>query len=571
MPQSRTAFERLRTCDWTGDPLGRTLTGRQFLLGKGNMVQRMLTRGFKGAFLGAVLAGLVVSTPAQAFPAFKQAVAEAAARDGDVAAFYREASYQPVWTGEGDAFVARRKALITALGSVEDHALPAERYNTDQLVSLMAAARSARDLGMVEVALTKAYLKYARDINSGMLTPSRIDAGIVREVKRRNRTVLIQEFSEADDPKRFLRSLAPQTPEYTRLMKEKLRLQALIAQGGWGETVPVAKLEPGDTGNAVIALRDRLMRMGFLSRSATARYDRDVEKAVQAFQIAHGLESDGVAGKGTITEINVSAETRLKSVVVAMERERWLTRVSEGREILVNLTDFTAKVIDDGKLTFRTRSVVGKNQSDRRSPEFSDTMTHMVINPTWNVPRSIATKEYLPMLKNNPNAVSYLRLVNGRGQTVDRGSVDFSQFSTRNFPFDMKQAPGSRNALGLVKFMFPNKHNIYLHDTPQKALFKREVRAYSHGCIRLQQPFDFAYTLLGPQEVDPKGFFQTKLKTGRETRVDLEQSIPVHIIYRTAYTEAKGPVQYRRDVYGRDAKIWEALANEGVVLTSHQG
>ncbi len=535
------------------------------------MVHRMLTRGTFGSFLAAIFAVLVLTNSANAFPAFKQAVAEAAARDADVAAFYRESAYEPVWTGEGDSFVTRRKALIAALGRVQDHALPAERYNIDQLVAQMAAARSVRDLGMVEVALTKAYLKYARDINSGMLVPSRVDNGIVREIQRRDRTELIRSFASAEDPKAFLRSLAPQTQEYTRLMKEKLRLQRLIANGGWGATVPVAKLEPGNSGTSVVALRDRLMRMGFMQRSATAQYDRDVEKAVQAFQIAHGLESDGVAGKGTITEINVSAEERLKSIMVAMERERWLTRETAGREILVNLTDFTAKVIDDGKLTFRTRSVIGKNQSDRRSPEFSDTMTHMVINPTWNVPRSIATKEYLPMLKKNPNAVSYLRLVNGRGQTVDRGSVDFSQFSTRNFPFDMKQAPGNRNALGLVKFMFPNKHNIYLHDTPQKALFNRETRAYSHGCIRLQQPFDFAYTLLEPQENQPKDFFQKTLKTGRETRVDLDVPLPVHIIYRTAYTEAKGPVQYRRDVYGRDAKIWNALANEGVALTSHQG
>ncbi|MBO9472393.1 L,D-transpeptidase family protein [Shimia sp. R10_1] len=530
-----------------------------------------ISRSLLGSVAAAVLAASLLTPEAQAFPAFKQAVAETAARDDAIAAYYRGADFDPIWTGQGEIFLARRKALIAALSRVEDHALPAARYDVDGLVAQMASARSARDLGLVEVALSKAYLKYARDLTSGMLVPSRIDDEIVREIARRDRTELMQSFLAAENPKAFLRGLAPQTPEYTRLMKEKLRLQRLISDGGWGATVPVAKLESGDRGNAVIALRDRLIRMGFMDRSATASFDSDVENAVRAFQTAHGLEIDGVAGKGTITEINVPAETRLKSIMVAMERERWLDRETEGREILVNLTDFTAKIIDDGKLTFRTRSVVGKNQSDRRSPEFSDTMEHMVINPTWNVPRSIATKEYLPMLKKNPNAVSYLRLVNGRGQTVDRSAVDFSQFTTRNFPFDMKQSPGNRNALGLVKFMFPNRHNIYLHDTPQKALFKREVRAYSHGCIRLQQPFEFAYALLAKQEDNPKAFFQSRLKTGRETHVDLKQDIPVHIIYRTAYTEAKGPVQFRRDVYGRDGKIWKALENEGVALTSYQG
>ena len=254
-----------------------------------------------------------------------------------------------------------------------------------------------------------------------------------------------------------------------------------------------------------------------------------------------------------------------------MERERWTNMPKGERHIMVNLADFSAKVMDNGKVTFKTRTVVGHRDSDRRSPEFSDVMEHLVINPTWNVPRSIATKEYLPMLQSNPNAVSHLTLYDGRGQVVNRGSVDFTQFNQRNFPFDIKQAPSNSNALGLVKFMFPNRHNIYLHDTPAKSLFAREVRAYSHGCIRLHKPFEFAYTLLARQTSSPKTFFHDILDTGRETQVDLEKQIPVHIMYRTAFTEAKGPMQYRRDIYGRDAKIWRALANEGVALPSVRG
>lgn len=532
--------------------------------------------GFRRHIAIALTATLMTSTALSAsspsaFPVFKQAVAEAAAQDDAAAAFYRTANYAPIWTENSDLSRERRKALIDALANADDHGLPTERYNVDALVGQMASARSKRDLGLVEVALTKVYLKYARDLTSGMLEPRKIDDGLVRVIKKRDPNELMRSLVAASDPSDFLRDLAPRSAEYLRLQKERMRLQSVIAAGGWGEIVPAGKYEPGNTGDSVVKLRNRLITLGFMERSASASYDRALEKAVQAFQIANGLEADGVAGKGTVEEINRSPEHRLKSILVAMERERWLDRKPEGREILVNLTDFTAKILDDGKLTFRTRSVVGKNQSDRRSPEFSDVMEHMVINPTWNVPRSIATKEYLPMLKKNPNAVSYLRLINGRGQTVDRSAVDFTQYSTKNFPFDIKQPPGSRNALGLVKFMFPNKHNIYLHDTPQKALFKRETRAYSHGCIRLHQPFDFAYELLAVQEDDPKAFFQQRLKTGRETKVDLETQIPVHIIYRTAYTEAKGPVQYRRDVYGRDAKIWKALENAGVELGAHQG
>ncbi|MEC8042162.1 MAG: L,D-transpeptidase family protein, partial [Pseudomonadota bacterium] len=273
----------------------------------------------------------------------------------------------------------------------------------------------------------------------------------------------------------------------------------------------------------------------------------------------------------TLKELNVSAETRLQSVIVAMERERWTNFERGERHIWVNLTDYTAKIVDDGKVTFRTRSVIGANSSDRRSPEFSDTMEHMVINPTWNVPRSIAVKEYLPQLQKNPNAVGHLRLIDGAGRTVSREGADFTQFSATNFPFDIKQPPSRSNALGLVKFMFPNRHNIYLHDTPQKALFSRETRAFSHGCIRLHQPFDFAYALLARQDDTPKETFQRILKTGRETQVDLDQHLPVHIVYRTAVVPAKGKANYRRDTYGRDAKIWKALQSAGVALDSVRG
>ena len=240
------------------------------------------------------------------------------------------------------------------------------------------------------------------------------------------------------------------------------------------------------------------------------------------------------------------------------------------RHVLVNLADFTAKIIDNGKVTFETRSVVGANSSDRRSPEFSDVMEHMVINPTWNVPRSITVKEYLPMLKRNPNAVSHLRIIDSRGRVVSRNSVNFSQYTERTFPFAIKQPPSDRNALGLVKFIFPNKYNIYLHDTPAKKLFGRESRAYSHGCIRLHEPFEFAYALLAKQTNDPKGLFHSYLKAGVESVLPLEQPVPVHLDYRTAFTQAKGQVNFRRDVYGRDALIWKALAQAGVALQAQQ-
>ncbi|GHE85477.1 murein L,D-transpeptidase [Aliiroseovarius zhejiangensis] len=500
--------------------------------------------------------------------AFAQAVAEAAARDTEIAAFYRDNGYQPIWTGSQPQDLARRAALLRALSGAADHGLP--DFNTTELNTRLRNVASLRDLGRAEVELSKLFLSYAQGVNSGVLTPSKVDSGIVRKVPRQDGAALLAGFVSSD-PTRFLKALPPKSPEYARLMKEKLRLDHQIAHGGWGAPVPASSLKPGQAGASVVALRNRLIRMGYLSRSASQSYDATIQKAVQQFQEDHGLTNDGVAGPGTMDEINTTPEARLASIIVALERERWTNMERGKRHIWVNLTDFTAKIVDGGRVTFTTRSVIGKNIHDQRSPEFSDVMEFMVINPTWNVPRSIATKEYLPMLKRNPNAVSHLKLIDSRGRVVNRSAVNFNAFSAKSFPFAIKQPPSSRNALGLVKFMFPNKYNIYLHDTPSKSLFGREVRAFSHGCIRLSDPFDFAYALLARQTSDPEGTFHKVLNTGRETRVDLEQPVPVHLVYRTAVAPAKGRMNYRRDVYGRDARIWEALQNAGVAFGHADG
>ncbi|WP_390922587.1 L,D-transpeptidase family protein [Parasedimentitalea psychrophila] len=509
--------------------------------------------------------------PAQAqVTAFKQAIAEAASTDDGVAAFYRENDYQPIWTGTGELDRARRSALLAALGTMSLHGLPDRAVEVARLTKLMQSARTTRDLGMVEVSLSQALVDYASDIQTGILIPSQIDDGMVRVKPKTNGNVFLTGMRDGT-PTAFMRSLAPRSSQYRTLMKEKLRLETLMQQGGWGPTVPNRKLELGQSGPDVVALRNRLVAMGYMQQSATGSYDGVIEAAVQQFQAEHGLEADGVAGKGTIAEVNKPVVARLKSVIVAMERERWLPVERGARHVLVNQTDFTAKIIDHGNVTFETRSVIGKNQGDRRSPEFSDEMEHMVINPSWYVPRSIVTKEYLPQLKANPNAVNHIEITDRRGLKVDRSAVDFTQFTARTFPFAMRQPPSNRNALGLVKFMFPNKYNIYLHDTPAKNLFSREVRAYSHGCIRLAQPFEFAYALLARQSEDPKAFFHRVLNTGKETKVELEQKVPVHIIYRTAIISTKGRAEFRRDVYGRDAKIWAALQRAGVVLSGVQG
>jgi murein L,D-transpeptidase YcbB/YkuD len=514
--------------------------------------------------LGALLPAPAVAQPS----AFSQSLAAAASDDAVIAEWYGKTGYEPLWTGADDA--ERRQAFLAAIARAADHGLPVQRYDAVALTNALRAAESEGDRGRIEVAMTRAYLAWARDLTSGAIDPAKVDAGIVRQIDRIDPQTLLARIA-AGSPKAVMTWLMPKSPAYLNLMKAKIGLEAQIAAGGWGEPLAVSPVEPGDTGAVVVALRDRLMRMGYLAPTATASYDRAIQSAVQAFQLAHGLVADGRAGEGTILELNISAGDRLKSVIVALERERWLDIDQSVRHIWVNLPDFRAKIIEDGRTVFDTRVVIGKNVPDQRSPEFSDEMEHMVINPSWGVPRSIIVKEYLPLLQQNPNAVGHLQVIDGRGRVVPRGSVDFAAYSARSFPFGLRQPPSDGNALGLVKFMFPNQYNIYLHDTPSKSLFGNDVRAYSHGCIRVADPFDLAYALLALQSDDPEAEFKAHLDSGKETTVKLDKTVPVHLVYFTAYPDSKGRIGYRRDVYGRDAALFKALEEAGVALGGVQG
>ena len=513
--------------------------------------------------------GLVPRSAQAQVSSFVQSVAESASVDPVVAEFYRARNYQTLWIGAQD--VERRRAVLTAFDGASRHGLPTARYDAAALRAGFAAAQTEGDLGRLEVAMTEAFLTYAHDMKSGVLTPKKVDGGILQEVVAPDPARLLAEIAK-DDPQALLRSLPPKSPQYARLMKEKIRLEAEIVSGEGSIAVSVNKLEPGASGAAVVAMRDRLIELGYIQRSISQTYDRQIVSAVQRFQLDQGLNADGVAGPSTIEALNLTSRERLKAVVVAMERLRWLGDAPLGdRHIWVNLPEFTAKVVDNGRITFQTRTVIGKSVADQRSPEFSDEMEYMVVNPSWGVPRSILVKEYLPLLRSNPNAVSHLQVVDNRGRVVPRGAVNFAAYSAANFPFGLRQPPSDGNALGKVKFMFPNPYNIYLHDTPTKSLFANEVRAYSHGCIRLGDPMDLAYTLLARQSDDPRAEFKRDLDTNRETNVTFKQKIPVHLVYFTAWPTEAGAIGYRRDVYGRDGRIFDALISAGVVLDGVQG
>lgn len=521
----------------------------------------MIFRSAALVFLGLSAFSSAAATEPRVTP-MQQAVVRAALGETEILAFYRAHDFAPIWTGPGAT--ERRAAFVAALTQARNHGLPTAEYDVDAIRAAFAQAGDAREIGEIDVEMTRRFIAYAHDISAGILNPRKVDPTIVVDVPKPDTAKLLQRLME-EDPRAVMRSLIPRSAGYRRLVREKLRLEAAMAAGGWGPTVPEGTLSPGDTGPAVLALRNRLIRMGYLPQTVVAEYDSDMAAAVRAFQANHGQTVDGAVGPATRKAINVALAQRMEQVVVGLERQRWMNKPLEQRHILVNLAEQHAYVVDDGKVSFDTVVVVGADTPDRRTPEFSHTMTHMVVNPYWHVPRSIATKEYLPQLQRG--GARHLEVYSRKGR-VDPRRIDFSQYSASSFPFNLKQPPGPKNALGRVKFMFPNQWNIYLHDTPSRSLFDLPDRTFSHGCVRVGRPLELAYHLLAPQTPTPVEDFTRLLQGGSERRINLDTPVGVHLVYWSAWVTPTGEVNYRSDPYGRDAKVLQGLRGAGVELNA---
>jgi len=292
-------------------------------------------------------------------------------------------------------------------------------------------------------------------------------------------------------------------------------------------------------------------------------FSPDLEAAVKRFQARHGLDEDGIVGAATMRALNVSAAARVRQIRLNMERWRWLPQDLGARHLIVNIAGFALRLVDHEQEIMRMRVVAG--QPYRQTPVFSDTISYLVLNPYWHVPHRIAVEDKLPLIKQNPDylAQQHMTLLRGWGadaQVIDPATVDWSAVTADNFPYRLRQDPGPQNALGRVKFMFPNRHNVYLHDTPSRSLFTRAERSFSSGCIRLERPLALARYLLADQSAWTAARIQQVLDTNVERTVPLKQKVPVHLQYWTAWAERDGTVHFRRDVYERDASLARALS-----------
>ncbi|MDT1063356.1 L,D-transpeptidase family protein [Paracoccus sp. CPCC 101403] len=376
----------------------------------------------------------------------------------------------------------------------------------------------------------------------------------------------MRQFTASADPAAYLASLAPQNRPYLALQAALARMSKLAAPPGTPR-VPEAMLRPGEVDPTVPLLRNRLAAIGFAAapEGAQEQFDAPLASAVAAFQTEAGLPADGIAGPRTIARLNRGVGPEATAILVALERMRWMQDQDLSiRHVWVNLPTFNAAIVENGEPVFSTRVVIGKADDTLETPEFTEDMKYVVVNPRWNVPRSITIKEYLPRLKANRNAVSHLDVVDRAGNVIPRDRIDFSRYTAANFPYRMRQKPSDDNALGIVKFMFPNPWNIYLHDTPTKHLFNQSSRAYSHGCIRVARPVELAHELLKGEFSNPEATFSKALNSGRESYLTLNGHLPVHLVYFTAFPDENGDIRRYPDIYGRDAEVQAALAKVGL-------
>ncbi len=479
-------------------------------------------------------------------------------------AYYNDPTSRLLWQDEqlADAFLHR---LATArFDGLGDRTNLFEQLQNIQRVNRFALSRQAdlRQLAAAELYWSAGFLKYAQDLKKGRFLPTKMDSKLYWHPKEVDMTAALQLLAALGQVDQFFDQWEPQIPTYKALKVALADYLGLQERGGWPTVKGIDLLKPGETNDVVPGLRRRLAVTdgagAAQSQEVEAVFDEDLVKALKRFQVRHGLDADGVLGKKTLFQLNIPVDARIRQIELSMERLRWMPENLGPHYIQVNIAGFELKNVKNGTLVDLMRVVVGKPY--HQTPVFSKKMTYVEINPYWNVPRSIAINEELAHLQKAAGARAakgFEALINDKPVPVT--SINWSQYSKSNFPFRLRQKPGDNNALGHVKFMFPNQFNVYMHDTPARSLFNQADRAFSHGCIRLARPVDLAVEVLSQVPGWTRERIDAVLDSKKNTTVSLKEPIDVHIIYSTAWRDPDGDVQFRADIYRRDVKLYSAL------------
>ena len=485
---------------------------------------------------------------------------------GALVEYYSVAENRLLWVDE-NGLNDRAKSVIEEIGKADEYGLRPSDYKLPKVDEESADAKSLAD---AEIKISFAVLGYARDARGGRITPQRVSPNLDPELVLPNPMEVIESISFRSDPAAYLRSFQPDQPQFEALRK------ALIAARGGNPDPDVVRIPDGPTlklgvDDEQVALLRKRLDIPVEDGGKETVFDASVHAAVQHFQESRGVLPDGHVGPGTRRLLNQQhqqaaspAKTRL--ILLNMERWRWLPHDLGEFYVNVNIPEFMVRVMGDGKLVHTARVVVGK--PDKQTPVISDEMQEIVFNPYWNVPNSIKTEEIRPFLReeggwfggggwNTAVLERHNLRINIGGREVDPSRIDWNRIDIRSL--NIYQPPGPDNVLGNVKFVFPNKHDVYMHDTTQKSLFAKTVRAESHGCMRVQNPDQLALTLLKQDQGWSAGRIASAIQGGPDQHIALRQRIPVYITYFTLWVNNDGSISTFGDLYGHDARMAAAL------------
>jgi murein L,D-transpeptidase YcbB/YkuD len=486
---------------------------------------------------------------------------------GIIPEFYARREFTPAW--ESDKQVDE---FIDLIGRAYEEGLDPDDYLHEELQAIRQQHRANRDDGNLrgdfDVLLTESLARYGYHLIYGKVDPADLDDNWnwTRSADGRDPADLIEQALDSDSIKNFISSYLERGPVYVHVRDMLARYRALSADGGWPQVSPGPTLKPGMEDDRISVIRERLAISGDLQQAAdngSNRFDEVVEQGVVRFQQRHNLDTDGAIGKQTVAAMNVTAEERVDQIRVNLERLRWVVRDLDDEFVITNIAAFRTLLVRDREVLWSARSQVGR--FFRQTPVFRAEIKYLQFNPTWTVPPGILTKDILPAVQKDIGylASKNMDLVDRDGGKVDPATVDWSSYGPGRLPpFQFVQRPGPTNALGRVKFIFPNPHFVFLHDTPSKALFERTERAFSSGCIRVEQPFELAELLLDNPAKWNQTSIQALLDSEEPQTVFLREPLTVMLLYATVGITDPETDRFYNDIYERDARVLVSLNND---------
>ncbi|QMU61028.1 MAG: L,D-transpeptidase family protein [Gammaproteobacteria bacterium] len=480
----------------------------------------------------------------------------------EVTKLYESRKYNLLWSN-GNQYNHHAHALYNAIQNARKLGLNPADYDLDVIkYFLETTIDDSSILGKLDVTFTHAYLKLASDINNKAVSYTLTDE---YSLFTNNSFLTNIQANETSNTQNIVETPLLNQDPYSRLLNALEKYRNLSNEF---EPIILQKksLTIGDASSEIIKTRSRLYELGDHKSADLTNdvFDETLALAISDFQYRHGLEADGILGKRTVREINKSIEQRTLQLEVNLDRAKQISELGSNRYILVNVPEYKLHVIENGKAIYQTRVVVGKKK--HKTPVLTSEISEFVLNPYWNVPTSITKNEIIPKLQEDPeylskNNMKVISKFNNQNIFVDPDIIDWTTMDPEIDSLRIRQDPGKKNALGRVKFVFPNNYRVYLHDTPSRTLFTRNLRAFSHGCVRVENPFELAKVLISNSENwsnEKLDYFAKRKKT---KIIRLDKPIPIHITYMTAWADEQGIINFRPDIYKHDSQIANNLYN----------